>query len=42
MSNNSGGKSTIIDLYQCLLIMILGEQIVKTTDFIATYTLFHG
>ena len=30
MLNNSGGKGTIIDLYQCPFIVILGEQIVKT------------
>lgn len=31
----TGGKGTIIDLNQCLLIIIFVEQIVKTADFIA-------
>jgi len=42
MLNNTGRKGTIIDLYQCPFIMISGEQIVKTADFIAACTLFHG
>ena len=42
MSNNSGGKGTIIDLYQCPFIVILGEQIVKTAGFTAVCPLFHG
>lgn len=38
----SCGKDTIIDLYQCLFIVILGEQIVKTADFTAAFTLLNG